>query len=92
MNTEVVGIQRRENRIDSVVISCNGQCESMPGTDFVSSMPVTEFLKKLDSPPPPTVLEAAERLRYRDFLTVCVVVNQPNLFPDNWLYIHAPER
>jgi hypothetical protein len=54
-------------------------------------MPITEFLKQLDPPPPPTVLEAAEKLPYRDFLTVCLIVNQQDLFPDNWIYIHAPE-
>ena len=27
---------------------------------------------------------------YRDFLTVCLIVNQPELFPDNWIYIHDP--
>ena len=31
-----------------------------------------------------------EKLRYRDFLTVALVVNKPDLFPDNWIYIHEP--
>jgi hypothetical protein len=30
-------------------------------------------------------------LTYRDFLIVCLVINQPDLFPDNWIYIHDPE-
>jgi protoporphyrinogen oxidase len=29
-------------------------------------------------------------LHYRDFLTVCLIVRQPELFPDNWIYIHDP--
>jgi hypothetical protein len=37
------------------------------------------------------VLEAANKLSYRDFLTVCLVVNKTELFPDNWIYIHSPE-
>ena len=81
LNTEVVGIHRSGHRIDSVVVACNGQQEIIPGTDFISSMPVTEFIKKLDPPPPPAVLEAAAKLHYRDFLTVCLIVNQPDLFP-----------
>ena len=39
---------------------------------------------------PPEVLEAAEGLRYRDFLTVALVVDGEDLFPDNWIYIHEP--
>ena len=30
------------------------------------------------------------QLRYRDFLTVALMVNKPDLFPDNWIYIHDP--
>ena len=33
---------------------------------------------------------AADKLRYRDFLTVALVVQKPDLFPDNWIYIHEP--
>jgi hypothetical protein len=53
-------------------------------------MPVTEFIKKLDPPAPPSVLQAAEKLNYRDFFTVCLIVNKPDLFPDNWIYVHDP--
>ncbi len=91
LNCEVVRVHRTGNRIDSVVISCDGHEEVVRGTDFISSMPVTEFLRKLDPPPPLKVLDAADRLRYRDFLTVCLIIDRPDLFPDNWIYIHSPE-
>ena len=29
-------------------------------------------------------------MRYRDFLTVALIVDKPDLFPDNWIYIHEP--
>ncbi len=90
LNCEVVRIRRSGNRIDSVVLSCEGREEVVKGTDFISSMPVTEFIAKLEPPPPPKVLRAAKKLAYRDFLTVCLIVNTPNLFPDNWIYIHDP--
>jgi protoporphyrinogen oxidase len=88
---DVVRIHRTGNRIDSVVAGCDGQEEVIPGTDFLSSMPVTEFIKKLAPPAPPAVVEAANRLTYRDFLTVCLIVNKADVFPDNWIYIHSPE-
>jgi protoporphyrinogen oxidase len=91
MNSDVVRVQRTCNRIDRVVVSCNGREEMLTGTDFISSMPVTEFIKKLDPPAPPEVREAADKLRYRDFLTVCLIVNKPELFPDNWVYVHDPQ-
>ena len=90
LDSKVIQINRHGGRIDSVVISCNGHQEAIQGTDFISSMPVTEFIKRLSPGAPPEVLQAAEKLRYRDFLTVCLIVNQPHLFPDNWIYIHDP--
>jgi protoporphyrinogen oxidase len=90
LDSKVIQINRHGGRIDSVVISRNGHQEAIQGTDFISSMPVTEFIKRLSPGAPPEVLQAAEKLRYRDFLTVCLIVNQPHLFPDNWIYIHDP--
>jgi len=74
-----------------VVVQCHGKEDMVCGSHFISSMPVTEFITKLDPPPPPAVLRAAETLHYRDFLTVCLIINKPDLFPDNWIYIHDPE-
>ena len=37
------------------------------------------------------VQAAAQGLRYRDFLTVALVIDGEDLFPDNWIYIHEPD-
>ena len=91
LNSPVTRIHRTGKCIDYVVISKNGSGEEIvSGTDFISSMPVSEFIRKLD-PVPTEVLEAANQLGYRDFLTVCLIVDKTELFPDNWIYIHSPE-
>ena len=91
MGAEVVKIRRRGHAIESVVVRVNGAEETVAGTDFISSMPVTELLKRLDPPPPEKFLEAARGLKYRDFLTVCLIIDKPHLFSDNWIYIHEPD-
>src|SRR5919206_471962 len=53
-------------------------------------MPLREMIHALDPLPPDHVVQAADRLRYRDYLTVVLVVNRPAVFPDNWIYIHSP--
>ena len=87
---EVIRINRTGRHIDSVVICHNGCEEIIEGTSFISSMPLTEFVRCLE-PPAEAAVNAAERLRYRDFLTVICIVDQPHLFPDNWIYVHDPE-
>jgi hypothetical protein len=54
-------------------------------------MPLRELIRAFDPSPPDAVVSAAEGLRYRDYLTVVLVVNRESLFPDNWIYIHSPD-
>lgn len=91
LNTSVSKIQRRNMRIESVLVANKGHKDVIRGTHFISSMPVTEFVQNLDPAPPDHVLQAAEKLKYRDFITVCLIVNKAELFSDNWIYVHDPE-
>ncbi|MDX6394583.1 MAG: hypothetical protein QOJ73_5646 [Streptosporangiaceae bacterium] len=59
--------------------------------DLISSMPLAHLVAALGSGVPSEVKAAAAGLRYRDFLTVALVVDQKFSFPDNWIYIHAPQ-
>ncbi len=54
--------------------------------DVISSAPMRELAARL-YPLPETSLEAS-RLKYRDFLTVALMIRSEDLFPDNWIYIH----
>jgi protoporphyrinogen oxidase len=56
----------------------------------ISSLPLREVVTMTRPRPPADVIEAALGLRYRDFLTVALVVSGDDLFPDNWIYIHDP--
>ncbi len=91
LNTEVVEIERDGYQVNSVTVKQNGETRKVAAENFVSSMPVSLLLKKLNSAPPEAVLKAANSLKYRDFLIVSLVVDQAELFPDNWIYIHSPE-
>ena len=67
-----------------------GEFFQQEGSNFISSIPLRDLMLSLDPPPPKEVIEAAKALRYRDFLTVCLVVERANVFPDTWIYIHDP--
>src|SRR5438046_1362844 len=54
----------------------------------VTSMPISALVAAMDPPAPERVRAAADDLRYRDFLTVALVVPAEFSFPDNWIYIH----
>ncbi len=58
--------------------------------ELISSMPLSELVRALDPKPPTDVIEAAAKLKYRDHVTVAIVVPGESSFPDNWIYVHDP--
>lgn len=90
LNSEVVQVHWKENRVESVSVVANGCAETIRGTDFVSTMPITELVRRLEPPPPEAVVQAAAQLKHRSFLTVCLIVTKSELFPDTWIYVHDP--
>jgi protoporphyrinogen oxidase len=61
----------------------------VPG-QVISSLPLRTTVDITRPLAPPVVRDAARGLRYRDFLTVALVLDGEDLFPDNWIYIHEP--
>ncbi|WP_375187850.1 NAD(P)/FAD-dependent oxidoreductase [Sphingobium yanoikuyae] len=52
----------------------------------ISSAPMRELAARIH--PLPATLPEAMELKYRDFLTVALMIKSEDLFPDNWIYIH----
>lgn len=86
-NSRVEKIKKLENSGYEVVCSDGNvySCEAL-----FSSMPLAHLPSTLEPKPSIKVLEAGENLKFRDFLTVALVVDKKFAFPDNWVYIHEP--
>jgi protoporphyrinogen oxidase len=92
MNTKVVGIDHADGRATAVTVEHEGGVqETLPADHVISSMPFGALVRAMHPAPPANVIAAADGLKYRDFLTVALVVPERYAFPDNWIYIHAPE-
>ncbi len=90
LNTPLIEMRHEGYAIREAIVGSHDSQDRLPVSHVISSMPITEFIAKLHPTPPADVLAAARRLHYRDFLTVCLIVNREHLFPDNWIYIHEP--
>jgi protoporphyrinogen oxidase len=86
----VTRIERNADGATAVVSDTPDGPLRLETADVVSSMPIGELVRSFDPPAPAAVLAAADDLRYRDFLTVALVVPERFSFPDNWIYIHSP--
>lgn len=72
------------------ILSVDTPAASYTANHFLSSLPIRDWIRMLRPAPPASVLAAADAFAYRDFLTVALILDEPELFPDNWLYIHCP--
>ena len=68
----------------------DGELQETPCTAVINTMPLRHFIPCIDPSLPADLVEKALRLRYRDFLIVALIVDDLELFPDNWIYIHDP--
>jgi protoporphyrinogen oxidase len=98
----VIGIQRRNEEITAVVVKdeSNGAVQTLPCDFFISTMPVRDLAAMLE-PSDERVIQIADRLPYRDFMTAGLLLRKMNsgehhaagngMPPDNWIYIQEPD-
>ncbi|HKR00654.1 MAG TPA: NAD(P)/FAD-dependent oxidoreductase [Pyrinomonadaceae bacterium] len=78
------------DQVRAVEVRTGGESRLFEGTDFISSMPIREMIQRLTPHAPAEVIRAANSLNYRGFITVALIINRSELFPDHWIYIHEP--
>jgi len=89
--SEVAEINRQGSRITGAIIKNRTGTYELNGSHYISSIPITELILKLNPPPPSEVIEAANKLYFRDHISVNLIIEGKDLFPDNWIYVHSPE-
>ena len=86
LNSKVVEICK-ENDIYKVKIDSGEEFEAK---NILSSMPLAHLPKTIKPIPDNNVLKSGQNLKFRDFLSVALVIDEKDAFPDNWIYIHDP--
>jgi protoporphyrinogen oxidase len=86
LNAPVQELEVRDGRVTAVVAGG----ERIEPSEVISSLPLRATVGLAGAAAAGDVQAAAQGLRYRDFLTVALVIDGEDLFPDNWIYIHDP--
>lgn len=102
---KVIGLKLKGHTIQSITLE-NTQTKErkeLNGDYFISTMPVKELIRALGTQAPKDVQTVAAGLKYRDFMTVGVLVDKlkvknttkektvNDLIPENWIYIQEPD-
>ena len=71
-------------------INAAGVEQTHAASNVISTTPVRELATLLSPRVAPLAANAASSLKYRDFLTVALIVRERHVFDDNWIYVHDP--
>ena len=64
---------------------------AFPADHVISSAPIRELVNAITPALPQEAVDAANALKYRDFVTVALMLRDRDTFADNWIYIHDPK-
>jgi protoporphyrinogen oxidase len=84
MNTQITNVLYLNN-VWHLTTSNN---QTIVADDIISTMPLQEFGILFQKYLPMQSVVAAQNLKYRDFITVIIMMPEQNKFDDNWIYIH----
>jgi len=68
----------------------SGAIHRFTGANVISSEPIRELIPSITPAPSAHAQQAAQSLRYRDFITIALILEDKKTFTDNWIYIHDP--
>jgi protoporphyrinogen oxidase len=92
MGRKVVGLRRCSRSGEWTVIhqGADGAVARDQFDHVISTAPMRSLVRGLEPTVSRDTLRAANALKYRDFLTVVLIVKDHDRFTDNWIYIHDP--
>ena len=85
----VTGVETDGDRV--ITIRCEPSGREISVDHVFVSAPITALVEALQPAPPGDVIDAAKTLYYRSHITVNLAMDRESPFPDNWIYVHAPD-
>jgi protoporphyrinogen oxidase len=83
-------VEMKEGKVTSILAKSPLGDVRIKADHVISTTDIRALVRCFGETAPPVARQAAEGLRYRDFLTVALMLNKADLFPDNWIYVHTP--
>lgn len=95
LNQKVISINTKNNKVISVALqnTQTGEIKECTADYFISSMPVRDLIIGMGKNVPEDVLSVAQGLKYRDFITVGVLLDKLKIgsISDNWIYVQEKD-
>lgn len=73
---QITAIERDGNRVTGVRYEKDGRTHNLSADSVWSTLPISTMLKMIEPAPPPKVIEAANRIRFRGMILIYLVLEQ----------------
>jgi protoporphyrinogen oxidase len=87
----VTAVELAQGRVVAVRARTPDGEQRISADHVISTTDVRSLVAAVEPAAPAAARAAGDGLRYRDFLTVALMIDRGQLFPDNWIYIHSPD-
>ncbi len=88
LDRKVVRLEHDGKKITQVIAQTSSGEESYAADWVLSTIPYRELAQQIYPSLEPQVLAAADWLKFRDFVTVALVIDTPYISEDTWVYTH----
>jgi len=89
MSTEIISIQTEKDKIKSVTVKLsNNKIEVLSGDYFVSTVPLSTLINKIDNVPG-VLKNEASKLSHRSLIILFLEINKLTITSDSWIYFHS---
>lgn len=89
LKSEVIRVSHAKGKIVSVTVIRGKQPQTIQGSEFVSTMAISDLVNSLYPKPPERIVKLAGKLKYRDEVQVVLFINKTHVTPDTWVYVHS---
>lgn len=89
-NAQVLEVDASSKKVKSVEVKLDGKKKNFQAEDFISTLPITAFIKMLSPACPGKILKAAQNLKFRDLVLVNLIIDKKSFSPDHWIYTQGP--
>jgi protoporphyrinogen oxidase len=83
-------LELRDGRVTAAWTNGPDGATRFAADHFISTMALGDLMRAFGDSAPAAAREGGAGLKYRDFILVALIVDQDDLFPDNWIYVHTP--
>jgi protoporphyrinogen oxidase len=88
LSCRLTSVEHEDGHVSAVVLERGGGRVRQAASHVISTIPVRALAHALQPQPPEAILRAADALKHRAFITVALMIEKAELFPDNWIYVH----